>query len=96
MLKVGGKALEKELLVLLNRCLEERVPDSWQNAKVILLLKKGDCTNMENYRPISLLSILYKLLTKIITNRLSQRLDFYQPIEQAGFRRGTARLTISK
>uniref|UniRef100_A0AAR5NZF5 Reverse transcriptase domain-containing protein n=1 Tax=Dendroctonus ponderosae TaxID=77166 RepID=A0AAR5NZF5_DENPD len=34
-------------------------------------------------RPISLLSVLYDLLTKIITNQL----DFYQPLEQAGFRK---------
>ncbi|KAM0735271.1 LINE-1 retrotransposable element ORF2 protein [Formica fusca] len=89
MLKAGGEILEKALLILLNKCLDEgRIPDSWQNAEVILLFKKGDCTNMENYRPISLLSIFYKLLTKIITNRLSQRLDFYQPVEQAGFRKG--------
>lgn len=89
MFKIGGKVLEKALLVLLNRCIEEgRIPDSWQNAETILLFKKGNRTNMENYRLISLFSILYKLLIKIVTNRLSQRLDFCQSIEQAGFRRG--------
>lgn len=44
--------------------------------------------DMGTYRPISLLSILYKLLTKIITNCLNQKFDFYQPIEQASFRKG--------
>jgi len=43
---------------------------------------------MENYKSIILLSVLYKTLTKIITNRLSQKFDFYQPIEQVGFRKG--------
>lgn len=89
MLKAGGETLRKALLTLLNKCLEEgKIPDSWKNAEVILLFKKGDCTNLENFRPISLLSILYKLLTKIITNRLSNKFDFYQPVEQAGFRKG--------
>lgn len=89
MLKIGGDTLEQALLVLLNKCLEEgRIPDQWQNAEVVLLFKKGDCANIENYRPISLLSIFYKLLTKILTNRLTQKFDFYQPVEQAGFRRG--------
>lgn len=78
MLKIGGEVLEKALLVLLNKCLEEgKIFDPWQNAEIILLFKKGDCTNMENYRHISLLSVFYKLLTKIITNRLNQKLDFY-------------------
>ena len=55
---------------------------------IILLHKKGDITNLENYRPISLLSALYKLFMKIIAKRLTKKLDFYQPVEQAGFRSG--------
>lgn len=87
MLKNGGKTLEKALIILFNRCLEEgKIPDTWRNAEVIILFKKGDRTNIENYRPISLLSVLYKLLSKIITNRLNNKFDFYQPVEQAGFR----------
>ena len=49
--------------------------------------KKGDPTDLENYRPISLLNHLYKLFTRIITDRLETKLDFYQPKEQAGFRK---------
>ena len=49
--------------------------------------KKGDQEDLKNYGPISLLSIIYKLLTKI-TKRLETTLDRAQPIEQAGFRRG--------
>ena len=67
---------------------EGRIPNAWKNAEVTILFKKGDSTNIENYRPISLLSVLYKLLTKIIVNRLTNKLEFYQPIEQAGFRKG--------
>ena len=50
--------------------------------------KKGDITKLENYRPKSLLSQLYKLFMKVITKRIDNKLDFYQPIEQAGFRSG--------
>lgn len=88
MLKMGGITLEHALCVLLNKCIsEEKIPKPWQNAEVILIFKKGDNTNIANYRPISLLSHLYKLLTKILTNRLTNKLDFYQPVEQAGFRK---------
>lgn len=89
MIKMGGETLEEAVIILLNKCLHQgKIPKAWHNAEVILLFKKGDIANMENYRPISLLSHLYKLLTKIITNRLTRKFDFYQPVEQAGFRKG--------
>lgn len=55
---------------------------------IILLHKKGDITKLKNYRPISLLSTLYKLFMKIIAKRNTKKLEFYQPVEQAGFRSG--------
>ncbi|CAB3240548.1 unnamed protein product [Arctia plantaginis] len=55
---------------------------------VVLVFKKGDKTRLKNFRPISLLSHVYKLFSRVITNRLAQRLDEFQPPEQAGFRSG--------
>lgn len=87
MLKVADETTLEAMKILLNKCLVNgKTSKTWQNAEVILLFKKRDNTNIENYRPISLLSHLYKLFTKIITNRLTHKLDFYQPVEQAGFR----------
>ncbi|XP_044749801.1 uncharacterized protein LOC123310396 [Coccinella septempunctata] len=54
----------------------------------MLIYKRKDHTKIENYRAIRLLSHLYKLFTRTINNRLTKRLDSYQPIEQAGFRKG--------
>ena len=64
------------------------MPEIWNEAIIILLHKKGDQKNISNYRPISLLNNIYKLFTKIITNRITRTLDENQPREQAGFRRG--------
>ena len=48
----------------------EDSPESWKLARIILLFKKGDPANCENYRPISLLSIGYKTLAAILLSRL--------------------------
>jgi hypothetical protein len=47
------------------------IPDKWKNAQIILLPKPGLLADPTNYRPISLLQVLYKLYTSILTNRLA-------------------------
>jgi len=45
-------------------------PDKLKIAKVIPVHKKGDTRDINNYRPIALLSIFSKLLEKLVYNRL--------------------------
>lgn len=65
---------------------EEIIPQQWTSSTIILLHKKGSKTEINNYRPISLISNLYKIFAKVILNRISSVLDENQPREQAGFR----------
>ena len=46
------------------------VPDEWHEAVVSAIFKKGDPASCENYRPISLLAIGYKLFATILLRRL--------------------------
>ncbi|KHJ82467.1 hypothetical protein OESDEN_17839 [Oesophagostomum dentatum] len=46
------------------------IPKNFAYADTILLFKSGDPENLANYRPISFLSTLYKVLTKLITQRI--------------------------
>lgn len=88
-IKEGGTSLMDTIVKLFNACLWQGItPSQWNNAIIIIMHKKGDITNLGNYRPISLLSHIYKLFMKVITKRLTHKLDFYQPREQAGFRTG--------
>ncbi|CAG4943569.1 unnamed protein product [Colias eurytheme] len=65
----------------------ETIPRQWTESNIILLYKKGDKHEIGNYRPISLMSNIYKVFAKIILNRIERKLDEHQPIEQAGFRK---------
>ena len=87
LLKSAASLVRKPLAHLMNACLQnETIPSDWRNALVILIFKKGDPTDLKNYRPISLLSHMYKLFTKILTERISTAIDLAQSKDQAGFR----------
>ncbi|XP_072401683.1 uncharacterized protein [Diabrotica undecimpunctata] len=66
-------------------------PNNWKHAKIIPLLKpKKDGRRPENYRPISLLETMGKILEKIIYKRLMKHTGRKRIIqeEQLGFRKG--------
>ena len=74
---------------LFNTCLHHQlVPKAWKNALVVLIHKKGNTSDIKNYRPISLLPIMYKVFSNILLQRMIRTLDFHQPREQAEFRAG--------
>ena len=51
------------------------VPLTWKIAKIVPVYKSGDTSNVENYRPISVLPILSKMLEKAVH---SQLIDFLE------------------
>jgi hypothetical protein len=68
------------------------VPDDFCKAIIVNLYKnKGNISDCNNYRGISLLSVAGKLLSKIMVNRLVPVLELLLPDSQCGFRpnRGT-------
>eukprot|EP00924_Labyrinthula_sp_SR-Ha-C_P007355 snap_masked-scaffold_24-processed-gene-0.26-mRNA-1 protein AED:0.43 eAED:0.43 QI:0/-1/0/1/-1/1/1/0/385 len=62
---------------------------SLSTGNIIFLYKKGNHHLPSNYRPISLLNTSYKLITKIINNRLKNTLERTVGSYQAGFRENT-------
>ena len=61
------------------------VPDKMKIAKVIPLFKKGDKLDINNYRPISLLSSLLKVLEKLVFKRTIAFLTSYNIINESQF-----------
>ncbi|KAE9413180.1 hypothetical protein Angca_005393, partial [Angiostrongylus cantonensis] len=67
---------------------EWKAPTQWKTSKTVLFFKKGNLHDVGNYRPICLLSVVYKLFTRVILNRIDGTLAEGQPCKQAGFRKG--------
>ena len=65
------------------------VPDELKVARIVPIHKKGDKTDFINYRPISIVGILAKILEKIIKNQLLNYLEKNKIIYhgQYGFRK---------
>lgn len=62
----------KILSLMFNRCmLHEDVPTQWKEALTILIHKKGDDTDITNFRPIALMSCIYKLFMGTMAKRLT-------------------------
>ena len=72
-LKNLGPRARKWLAILLMRIiLEKNLPKSWRITKTVAIPKPGKDPKMaSSYRPISLLSMCYKLLERIILHRIS-------------------------
>ena len=67
---------------------EERVPEDWQTGLIIRLPKKGNLADCSNWRGVTLLPIVGKLLGSIILERLKSKLDDKMRGQQFGFRPG--------
>eukprot|EP00973_Karenia_brevis_P035103 4843325-Karenia_brevis.AAC.1 len=65
------------------------IPEQELIARVVLIYKKGDSSDCNNYRPISLLNTMYKILAAALKHRIALGLDKHLQKTQFGFRSGT-------
>ena len=64
------------------------VPDDLKSARVVPIFKKNDKTEVGNYRPLSILSIISKVFERVVYNQLETYLDERKLLYdlQSGFR----------
>ena len=73
--KKTSKSLAVPLSILFNLSLRaERVPDTWREAIVVPIFKKGRKNDPSNYRPVSLTSVLCRLLESILHKKITLHL----------------------
>ena len=91
LLKQGIQLIIRPLTHICNVSLRSGVfPDEWKSAKVKPLYKKGDRYDIQNYRPIPIISVFAKLLERLMFNRLIHFLYENKNLTEApnGFRKG--------
>ncbi|MCP4494507.1 MAG: reverse transcriptase family protein, partial [Gammaproteobacteria bacterium] len=81
--------LDDVILSFCNNALcEGQVPDQWKLSNIVPVPKKGDLTETDNYRGISVTSIVSKTLNRMILNRVKPCLEKLLRNNQNGFRPG--------
>ena len=88
-LKDGATTLAKPITELCNlSILQSKFPDGCKQAKLKPLFKKGAKDDPKNYRPISLLPQLSKIIEKVIHGQVQKYLDEKKILYryQSGFR----------
>ena len=63
-------------------------PEVWKSGDIRFLYKKGSPVDISNYRPVVLLSAIYKIITAVVCSRLSAIAEKYGLLadQQEGFR----------
>ena len=74
--------------ILYDTWTKEEIPQQWKQGLIIKIPKKGDLSLCTNWRGITLLNTINKILAIIIQHRISEALEPVLRKEQAGFRYG--------
>src|SRR6218665_829297 len=71
------------------------VPQVWRDALIVPLFKKGNRSDPCSYRPVSLTSVMCKVMERIVKDNIVEHLNEYNVIKgsQHGFTRGRSCLT---
>ena len=89
-LKLAGILIKEPLTKLFNKSLEQGVyPDMWKHANITPIFKhKGSSSDPKNYRPISLLPNISKILEKVVFDKIYKHITFHGLIteRQSGYR----------
>ena len=89
LLKYGARAICRSVTNLLNLSISSgKFFDVWKCSKVTALFKCGDRSNPTNYRPISILPTLSKIMEKVVHSQFYEFLNSHDLLssKQFGFR----------
>jgi len=87
LIKAGGRTICLEIHKLITSIWKkEELPEEWKESIIVPIHKKGDKTDCNNYRGISILPTTYKILSNILLSRLIPYAKEIIGDQQCGFR----------
>ena len=88
LLCLSASRIAESLSALFNKSFDSsKFPSQWKKALVVPIFKKGDKCCPGNYRPISLLPAISKVLERVVHNKLSDFLRSWLTSNQSGFKK---------
>lgn len=97
MWKFGGVQLSNCLYKLIQEIWDaQKIPQDWKDTSIVPLLKRSDRKDCGNYRGISLLDTVGKILSHVLLNRLSEHISQNVLLleAQCGFRSGRSTMDM--
>lgn len=89
LLKLSAPAIATPLTSLFNFCINNcTLPKNWKMSDITPIYKKGEVINKNNYRPISVLSVISKLFEKVMFNQLYASFAPTFSLNMSGFLKG--------
>ena len=89
LIKETKSEITPSLVVLVNRCLQEGYfPNCFKTGKVIPVPKKGSLKNVSNYRPITMTSVVGKIVESAANEQMFKAINKHLPPTMCGFRKG--------
>lgn len=71
LIKLASPYIAKSLTSIFNRSISTGIfPCEWKTARVTPIYKSGPKSNMDNYRPISIISVIAKTMEKLVHNQI--------------------------
>jgi len=97
LIRTIGKHSPSMLVRIFNRIAASGFPEEWKMARVVPVPKKGDTTEVKNYRPVSNLCSLSKVYERCILNRIMdlENIDILIGVHQHGFRKSHSTVTCA-
>ena len=77
-----GDELTKEVL---DAIIHKKIPEGWNSTNVVLISKVDSPEVLTQFRPISLCNVVYKIISKMLANRLKKTLPEVISPNQSAF-----------